>query len=130
MRGDEMKIFKTIQRTVNEIEQVVFSLSAFILVGITVLSVFMRYVLSAPLAWAEEVQMILIVWMTFFGGSIAFSMKGHIAIDIITNNFNEKVQAAIDTLIWILVMLAICWILKLEYVSTPDGKKSKTPARK
>ncbi len=109
-----MKIFSTIRNVLDKIELSFFTLSAVSLVGLTVVAVFLRYVLSSPLAWCEEVQMILVVWLGFSGGSIAFRNRGHIAVDLLTNRFPKGLQKIVQILVWVLVMIAICWIFKLE----------------
>lgn len=110
-----MKTIHKVRAIIEVIEEAAFTISAAGLVGLTVVSVFMRYALSSPIAWSEEIQMILIVWLMFFGGSIAFRMKGHIAIDLLVNVFSKKLQDILNPLIWILVTIGICWIFKLEF---------------
>jgi C4-dicarboxylate transporter, DctQ subunit len=46
-------------------------------------NVFMRYVFLAPLNWAEELTLYLMVWIVFVGGSVAVRTRGHIAIDLL-----------------------------------------------
>ena len=46
-------------------------------------NVVLRYVFRAPLPWAEEVAIYLIVWIVFIGGSVAVRTRGHIAIDLL-----------------------------------------------
>ncbi|MGL4812039.1 MAG: TRAP transporter small permease, partial [Beijerinckiaceae bacterium] len=65
------------------------SLSRFIVGGailaivvITVLSVWYRYVLNAPLAWTEQVSRILFVWSVFAGAAVLYRRVLHIVIDM------------------------------------------------
>ncbi len=46
-------------------------------------NVVLRYVFFAPLNWAEELTLYLMVWMVFIGGSIAVRTRGHMAIDLL-----------------------------------------------
>ena len=43
-----------------------------ILIVVTFGGVIMRYILSSPLAWAEEVQLWMFLWITFLGAGAAF----------------------------------------------------------
>jgi C4-dicarboxylate transporter, DctQ subunit len=46
-------------------------------------NVVLRYVFLAPINWAEELTLYLMVWIVFIGGSIAVRTRGHIAIDLL-----------------------------------------------
>ena len=46
-------------------------------------NVVLRYVFLAPLNWAEELTLYLMVWIVFVGGSVAVRTRGHIAIDLL-----------------------------------------------
>ena len=113
-----MNILRPIRKALDSIELAFFTISAIGLVGLTVAAVFTRYVMNAPIAWCEEIQMILVVWLAFSGASIAFREHGHIAIDLLTNSFPKSVQKVIEGIVWILVMIALCWITKLEFDRT------------
>ncbi len=47
------------------------------------LNVVLRYVFLAPLNWAEELTLYLMVWIVFVGGAVAVRTRGHIAIDLL-----------------------------------------------
>lgn len=46
-------------------------------------NVFLRYVFLAPINWAEELTLYLMVWIVFIGGAVAVRTRGHIAIDLL-----------------------------------------------
>jgi C4-dicarboxylate transporter DctQ subunit len=46
-------------------------------------NVVLRYVFLAPISWAEELSLYLIVWIVFIGSSVAVRTRGHIAIDLL-----------------------------------------------
>lgn len=56
-------------RTVSWLDTGIFMVTSTLLVLLTVYGVIMRYCIKSPLTWLEEVQMILIVQVSFFGGS-------------------------------------------------------------
>ena len=47
------------------------------------LNVVLRYVFLAPISWAEELALYLMVWIVFVGGSVAVRSRGHMAIDLL-----------------------------------------------
>lgn len=82
------------------------------LVLVTSISVFMRYILRAPLLWQEEVQAFCQVWLVFLGGSVAFRTGGIVAIemivDAITPNYRRYFEYLIDfVVIFTLTYLAV-----------------------
>lgn len=103
-----------IRKATDSVELTFFSLCLAALVALTVVAVFMRYVIGKPFGWTEEIQMMLLVWSVFSGASIAFRERGHIAIDLLTNALPEKIQRGVEVIVWILVMISLCLIFKLE----------------
>lgn len=46
-------------------------------------NVILRYWFLAPISWAEELSLYLMVWIVFVGSSVAVRTQGHIAIDLL-----------------------------------------------
>ncbi|MDD3214430.1 MAG: TRAP transporter small permease [Eubacteriales bacterium] len=74
------------------LDTVLSCLSLVGLVGVTFSGAIMRYAFNSPFAWQEEVQLMLIVWIVFFGGRYAFVVGNHCAIDVLVELFPQKVQ--------------------------------------
>ncbi len=51
--------------------------------GLLFVNVVLRYWFLAPISWAEELSLYLVVWMVFVGSSVAVRTRGHIAIDLL-----------------------------------------------
>ena len=72
-------------------------------------NVVLRYVFLAPISWAEELSLYLIVWIVFIGCSVAVRTRGHIAIDllpmVISPTNRRRLALAIATLM--LIFLAV-----------------------
>lgn len=98
-----------VEKIVAIIDESCFCVSASVLSLLTVVAAFMRYVVGKPIMWTEEIQMILVVWTVFFGGSVAFRERGHIAIDILFEKFPRKVQRVMNAVIWTIVTISITW---------------------
>ena len=84
-------------------------LSLTALIILTSMGVISRYMLNNPITWLEEVQMMLIVWTTFMGGSVAVRMKGHVAIEVIVELFPTAVQRVLSriVLVFVIAVLAV-----------------------
>lgn len=72
------------------------------LITLTFVGVFMRYLFNNPIAWQDEIQMTLIVWVTCFAGSAAFRTGGHIAIDLVVDLFPKAVQRWMSIVIFLI----------------------------
>lgn len=110
-----MKVIKGLNTAISFISQVLFGLSTLVLVVVTVMGTIMRYVLGSPLTWVEEIQLLLMVWMTFFGGCIAFEKRGNIAITLFVDRFPQKIQKGIEILVWLITAAILAVVMVLEY---------------
>jgi TRAP-type C4-dicarboxylate transport system permease small subunit len=64
---------------------------------VVVAQVFYRYVLNAPLVWAEEAARYLLVFTTFAGASVAMRRGAHIAVTLIVVALPPGVRRAVET---------------------------------
>lgn len=69
---------------------VVLAFSAIVVV--TLIQVFMRYVMSAPLKWAEELSRYIFVWSIMVSIGIGIVEEEHIRLNMVTTRFSKKVQ--------------------------------------
>jgi len=92
-----------------------------ILLGVVVLVMFLslmtqvvfRYLFTKALPWPEEVTMLLMAYMTFFGSSVALRRWGHIGVDFFLNKFTGRTHHALLLLIRLLTM-AFCLFLLIQ----------------
>jgi TRAP-type transport system small permease protein len=49
---------------------------------IFIYAIFMRYVMQHPVAWADELNIILLLWVMFIAGAFVLRDKEHVAFDI------------------------------------------------
>jgi C4-dicarboxylate transporter DctQ subunit len=92
-------------------------------------NVVLRYVFLAPISWAEELSLYLIVWIVFIGCSVAVRTRGHIAIDllpVLLSPANRKRLAlAIATLM--LIFLATFFYYSGQHVLRVQSSGQVTP---
>ena len=84
--------------------------------GITILlliNVFLRYLFSRPFPWAEEISVLLIVWVVFLGAGLVQKKDGHVAISYVFDLFSAKWK----TIALILGNLSICAVLVIHLLS-------------
>lgn len=73
-----------------------------LIVVLTIIQVFCRFVLNSPLVWSEELARLSVVWMTFIGAAIVCWDGTHLNVDVLflhmpsrlrrwTRNFNAAI---------------------------------------
>jgi TRAP-type C4-dicarboxylate transport system permease small subunit len=84
--------------------------------GITVLllvNVFLRYLFSRPIFWAEEISVLLLVWVVLLGAGLVQKKDDHVAISYVFDLFTVKGKA----LMLIFGNLCICAVLIVHLLS-------------
>ena len=94
-------------KAIGLIDFAVAYIAAVCLIGVTILGIVMRYMFSSPLTWLEEVQMMCIVWLVTFGGSAAFRLNHHVAIDALAILLPAPIQKFLEYVVAMLVLLAL-----------------------
>ena len=93
---------------------------ALVVVALTVivtLQVFNRFVLKTPLAWSEDLAMLLFQWVVFLGAALGVKRVRHFGIELVVRKFPERVRHRVELLtpavmaIVALVMIVQGWIL-------------------
>jgi TRAP-type C4-dicarboxylate transport system permease small subunit len=82
-----------------------------VMVAVTAMGVFSRYVLNDALPWAEEADRYVFIWLSFVGASITMRHNAHIAVDILVRTFKpaHRRWAALLSGACILVFLAVVY---------------------
>lgn len=82
------------------------------LVVLTFAGVLKRYIFRDPIAWMEEIQPLLFLWMVFLAAGAAFRTGGHVAIEIVVDALPKKVSSVIeriDVLVELLILVYLTW---------------------
>lgn len=113
-----------------------------VMIVLTLMQVFLRYVFNAGLPWSEEVARWCFVWLVFLGMAVAVRLDSHIAIDMFLRMFPGRLRTGTEYLIeslkvscclamlvhgWDLVQAAthvsasLLVSIKVEYMAVPVG---------
>jgi TRAP-type C4-dicarboxylate transport system permease small subunit len=91
---------------------------------VTSVQVFARYVLNHSFFWSEELVRYLFVWTAFLGGSLALKEGNHLAIDVLTKYFKGPIGKTIlfiNDLVVVSVLLVLLYYgTKLTWVNIPS----------
>lgn len=82
-----------------------------VLVGLTCISVFSRYIFFHPIVWLEEVQLWCMVWLVYLGAGAVYRNGGHIAIEILVESFPKKVQRIIAAAVNVLMVFILLFLM-------------------
>jgi TRAP-type C4-dicarboxylate transport system permease small subunit len=54
-----------------------------------------RYVLGRPLAWSDELAVVLFIWLVFWTGAFVLGMREHVAFDVLYDLLPPRLRAAV-----------------------------------
>jgi TRAP-type C4-dicarboxylate transport system permease small subunit len=107
--------FRQVAAVVGNFDLYLSGLCAVALVGLTTVGVIMRYLVGSPIIWMEEVQILLFVWVAFFGAAVAFRSNNHIVIEAMVELFPASWQRAIEVFDSFLVFGVLVLVAYWEY---------------
>lgn len=92
------------------------------LVLLMMAQVVLRYVFSAPLFWAEEAAVQLLVLMTLFGLALLVHQRQLITIDLLPAALPARLRDALAVLLAALMLALLCFVARLgwDWVARPD----------
>ena len=103
-----MYTLERISRVLNHwIEYFLFGLG-FTMAIIVAVQVFFRYVLNQSLFWSEELARFLLVWLTFFGASVAYYRKANPGIDILYSRMSPSIRKTSAVLVHLASIMLFC----------------------
>jgi len=77
------------------------------------IQVFNRFVLQTPLAWSEDLAMLLYQWVVFVGAALGVKRMRHFGIELVVRQFPEHWRCRIE-LVTPLVMLAVAVVMVVQ----------------
>lgn len=91
------KVAPVIQNIIDTIIKIGGALSALLIMCVfcvTIYSIFMRYVVSKPLIWADDFTGFLLVALIMMGAAEGYRRGNHIAIDLLVGNLKGNLSKA------------------------------------
>ena len=67
------------------------------------LQVFNRFVLKAPLAWSEDLAMLLFQWVVFLGAAVGVRRLRHFGIDLVVKKLPARMYHTVDLIVPLIV---------------------------
>lgn len=103
-----MHTLERLSRSLNHwIEYLLFGLG-FTMAIIVAVQVFFRYVLNQSLFWSEELARFILVWLTFFGASVAYYRQANPGVDFLYAKMSPSIRKASTVLIHLVSIVLFC----------------------
>ncbi len=90
--------------------------------GLVFVNVFCRFVLQFSLSWADELAMVLLVWLTFLGAGAAMRDRMHYAFDYLVRALPPRGRRAVKAgghlLCLAMILLLFYWSGRVVFLIT------------
>ena len=94
------------------IEYLLFGLG-FSMAILVAVQVFCRYILNSSLFWSEELARYMLVWLSFFGATVAYYHHLHPGVDVLTSRLSAAKQQ-ISQLVVHLISMALALVMVIS----------------
>jgi len=95
---------------------------------VVLLGVLFRYILKAPLPWAEELARYLMVWGASLGASVAYRKGTHIAITILADRLHGLGGRIIKSITQIIVLIFMAIVTFEGFILVLELSGQTSPA--
>jgi TRAP-type C4-dicarboxylate transport system permease small subunit len=94
--NEDLNIVNRITKSLILIAEVFCGMAMMVMVVITTVSVFFRYVLGSSLPWVTELTRYLLVWLGLVGAALALEYDEHVSISFVYDRSPRKVKVVLD----------------------------------
>lgn len=81
---------------------------------IVFLQVFNRFILKAPLAWSEDLAMLLFQWVAFLGAAVGVKRTRHFGIELVVKQMTARTRHWIEIAVIPLVVGAVAVVMIVQ----------------
>ena len=78
---------------------------------VMLLQIFMRRVINRPFVWAEDLIVLLFVWLTYLGAAILYGKRKLITVDLFVMAMPKKFKRALSIFVDILIAVFSVYVL-------------------
>lgn len=123
---EQQRSIPFISFTVNAIEKVLnvaAIVTGFALAINMIVAVMFRYLLSKPIFWADELSLILFVWVTFLGAALAVKHSDMAAVTVLLDRLSKKIYYVVLVLIELFVMFfsVVISFYSYKWITSPSA---------
>lgn len=115
-------------RSLRNIEIEIAALILFLFIILATAQVIARYVLNTPLAWIEEVSVIMLIWMTFIGSAWLVRKDQHIRVETLDEFASPRFRLIAYTVYDIISIVFLILLAVGGYHLIDNMRFDRTPA--
>jgi len=107
------RLAKGVERSNGALASVELLLCQVLVVGFALLllaNVILRYAFSAPLYYAEETAIYMLIWMTYLAAAASIARGEMVALTILTDRLPPRLREAVNVIVHLLIA-AMCVVL-------------------
>jgi len=103
--------FESASNLVEYLAEKIITLQMFIMVGIVFIEVMSRFIMNYSLAWAWELARFLLIWVVFFGASLALKKGELVAITFVVTKVPSYMKTFLELLIQVLIFIFLVLVV-------------------
>lgn len=117
------KIGKALLWLISNIEEIISASAIAIMLTAIFTNVMLRYIFRSPTAWADELALICMAYVTFVGGAAAYKRNLHFGIDILVDRLPDKGKHVMRSVMTFAFIFLFAFMTYLGYDLTINAKK-------
>lgn len=117
------KVPNALKWVVLHIEEIIAVTAIAVMLCVIFFNVIMRYLFRNPTAWADELSMICLAYVTFVGGASAYKRNLHFGIDILVDKLPLKWRTILRQIINLVFIILFAYTTYLGYQLFDGAKK-------
>ena len=119
---------KKLNEWLSRLITLILLVSMCVLVVVTFLQVFCRFVIKVPISWSEEVARISFVWLILMGAAVCVKENSHLSLEIVTSLLSPKARSGMKIFVSAAIILVSLVLLTAggSYVLRSVGKTTVT----
>lgn len=99
-------------------EEILCSVFLVAMISLVIVNVFLRYLFSYSIFWAEEIATICFVWLVFVGASATYKHKMDMGIDVLITKTPKRVEKIIRFVVDLILLAINGYIFYIAIVFT------------
>lgn len=117
------KIGKALLWLISNIEEIISASAIAVMLTSIFVNVMLRYIFRSPTAWADELALICMAYVTFVGGAAAYKRNLHFGIDILVDRLPDKGKHIMRAFMTFVFIFLFAFMTYLGYDLTVNAKK-------
>lgn len=109
-----------LKKIFNNFEEYVAGILLWVMVTVAFINVVSRFTFKFSLAFIEELEIYLYVWLVLLGGAIAFKNWDHLSVSIFVDNLPSKVKKIIYIFVNVIVLIFFAYLLRFGIMQVQD----------